>query len=158
MHRKALIAIAVGSILGAAAHAAGEQPAAMSNPDSQVPPAAMTGTNGQAAAPQTSAQTSSKSTTQVAGTGTQPTTAADGQIAQDQRAMAHDQRTVAHDQKDIRYDRAKIGQNEADIRSDRAAEKATGVNDQAQIAQDKTNIRTERDDMHSRNKSLVDAA
>ncbi len=38
MYRKALIAIAVGSIVGAAAQAAGEQPVAISSPDSQTPP------------------------------------------------------------------------------------------------------------------------
>jgi hypothetical protein len=47
MHRKALIAIAVGSILGGAAYAAGEQPAPTSSPDSQAPPASVTGVNGQ---------------------------------------------------------------------------------------------------------------
>lgn len=67
MYRKALIAIAVGSIVGAAAQAAGEQPVAISSPDSQTPPVNVTGANGRPITPQTSGQTSAKSTTQMAG-------------------------------------------------------------------------------------------
>src|SRR5271170_6268272 len=122
MHRKALIAIAVGSILGgAAANAAGEQPVAISSPDSQAPPV-VGGANGQPITPQTSTQTWSKSSTPVAGRSsqrTQPTTAADEQIAQDQRAIAHAQDAIRDYRQDMRYDQAKIGQNQADIRADK---------------------------------------
>jgi hypothetical protein len=117
MHRKALIAVAVGSILGGAAYAAGEQPVAISS--SGAPPAGVTGANGQPVAPQASTS------------GTSSTTAADEQIPRDQRAIAHDQGVDRDYRKDIRNDQAKIGEDHTDIRSDYAAERATGVNDQA---------------------------
>jgi len=104
MHRKALIAIAVGSILGGAAYAAGEQSAPTSSPDSQAPPAGVTGVNGHSVTPGNSSS--------------QSTTAADKQIARDQRDIAHDQSAIRDYQKDVRYDQAKIGQNQAEIRAD----------------------------------------
>jgi hypothetical protein len=157
MHRKALIAITVGSILGSAAHAAGEQPAAVSSPDSQAPPVSVTGENGQPITPETSAHTqankqiaqdqragattspggaSSETKTTASSTPTQSTYRAN--MAADDRGIAHDQAAIGEDRKDIRYDQAQIRQSQADMRNDYSAEKATGVNDQAQIAQDKT--------------------
>jgi hypothetical protein len=147
MHRKTLIAIAVGSILGTALPrayaaagqqpaAAGQQPAPALSQDNQQQAAASANAEGTLVPPQTGMAQDERSHADNRDT-------SQGDAAKDQRDVVRDRRDIKTDRKDVTRDREDIRTDQRDIKTDRK----DIARDRADIRTDQRDIKTDRKDM-----------